>query len=324
MTVTGFQLMFYKRSPLKYWQGDEMNSTTAIAKAFSPATIPAKIRTLFDDLSFAHVAAVHISAATNMLVTIDDIVTQDMLDKVTVLRVLSREPRKFTSLRGIGYLRNLQDVLIEKQPVTRLPEDFATLAKLTSAHFVNCALKSIPDWIGNLTSLTHLNLSSQLPLGSMRGSIPESIGNLTKLESFDVGNNNNLCGKLPDSLARLTALKNLLIQSNGFEDLTVLNAMPATTNMNFVNQALGIFDLGTVRQNSSLTIRLPEIFVQAQTPDDKLYVPSGIEIVGTPGAYLDPNRRDVHLPTSSTGEFDVMLAIHGRLTNVSYRYTVIE
>lgn len=238
-----------------------MTSNTATAKAFSPATIPEKIRTLFDDLSFAHVAAVHISAATNIPVTIEDIVTQDMLDKVTVLSVLSGAPGKFTSLRGIGHLRNLQDVVIENQPVTRLPEDFATLAKLTSAHFINCALKSIPDWIGNLTSLTQLNMSSQLPLGIMRGSIPESIGNLTKLERFDVGNNNNLCGKLPDSLARLTALKNLLIQSNGIEDLTVLNALPSTTNINFRNQALGIFDLGKVRQNSSLTIRLPEIFV---------------------------------------------------------------
>lgn len=301
-----------------------MTSDTAIAKAFSPVIIPAKIRTLFDDLSFAHIAAAHISEATGIPVTIDDVVTQDMLDKVTVLSVLSGAPGKFTSLRGIVHLRNLQNVMIENQPVTRLPEDFGTLAKLTSAHFINSALKSIPDWIGNLTSLTQLNLSSQRPLGIMRGSIPESIGNLTRLERFDVGNNNNLCGKLPDSMARLTALKNLLIQSNGFEDMTVLNAMPSTTNINFHNQALGIFDLGKVRQNNSLTIRLPEIFVQAQTPDDKLYEPSGVQIVGAPGTHLDPNRHDVHLPTGTTGTFEVMLAIHGRLTNVNYRYAVIE
>ena len=322
MTVTGFQSMFYKRSPLKRWQGDDMTSNTANVKVLPHVTIPAPIKTLFGDIKFAHRVAEEISAVTNMLVTVEDTVTQETLDKVTVLRVLSGYPRKFTSLQGIGHLRNLRDVMIESQPVTRLPEDFGTLAKLTSAYFVNCALKSIPDWIGNLTNLTQLNLSSQSPLGIMRGSIPESIGNLKKLERFDVGNNNNLCGKLPDSLAKLTVLKNLLIQSNGFEDLTVLNAMPSTTSINFRNQALGTFDLGNVSQNIPLTIRLSETFVQAQTPGDKLYEPGGVQIVGSPEAYLDENLRDVHLPTDTSGMFEVMLAIHGRLTNVSFRYTV--
>ncbi|PYY72354.1 hypothetical protein CRX42_01350 [Pseudomonas jessenii] len=299
-----------------------MISNAATAKALIPLTIPAPIKTLFDDISFARVAAVHISAATGTPVTIEDTVTQDMLDKVTVLRVMSGDPIKITSLRGIGHLRNLQDVMIEKQFVTRLPEDFGTLAKLTSAYFVNSALKSIPDWVGNLTSLINLNLSSQSPLGIMRGGIPESIGNLTKLERFDVGNNNNLCGKLPDSFARLTSLKDLLVQSNGFEDLTVLNAMPSTTTLNVRNQALGTFELGNVAQNSLLPIRLPEIFVQAQTPGDVLYQQGGVDIVGSPGAYLDENRRYVHLPTNTLGASEVMLAIHGRLTNVSYRYMV--
>jgi hypothetical protein len=314
--------MIYKRVSLNTGKVTDMTSNTVTAKAFTPVTIPAPIKTLFDDISFAQVAAEHISDATGTPVTIEDTVTQDMLDKVTVLRVLSGSPLKITNLRGIGHLRNLQDVMLERQFVTRLPEDFGMLAKLTSAYFINCKLKSIPDWIGNLESLISLNLSSQLPLGIMRGGIPESIGNLTKLERFDVGNNNNLCGKLPDSFARLTALKHLLVQSNGFEDLTVLNEMPPTTSINARNQALGIFELGNVAQNSLLPIRLPEIFVQALTPGDVLYEKDGVEIVGSPGASLDKNHRYVHLPASTSGTFEVMLAIHGRLTNVSYRYTV--
>ena len=299
-----------------------MTKNIAAVKAISSVTVPARIKDLFDDISFAHVAAEHISAATNKDIRVEDVVTQDTLDKVTVLRVLSGYPRKITSLRGIGYLRSLQDVMIEKQFITCLPEDFGTLKKLTSAYFVNSALKLIPDWIGNLKNLTYLNLSSQSPLGIMGGGIPDSIGNLTKLERFDVGNNNNLCGKLPDVFARLPALKNLLVQSNGFEDLTVLNAMPSTVTINIRNQALGIFDLGNVAQNSLLPIRLPEIFVQAQTPGDALYEPGGVQIVGSSDAYLDENLRYVHLPTHTLGTFEVMLAIHGRLTNVSYRYTV--
>lgn len=299
-----------------------MTSKTATAKAFASVTIPAPIKAIFDDISFAHVAAVHISLATSTPVTIEDTVTQDMLDKVTELKVLSGEPRKITSLQGIGYLRNLQDVIIENQFITRLHEDFGTLAKLKSAHFVNSALKSIPDWIGNLTSLTSLNLSSQRPLGIMRGGVPESIGNLINLERFDVGNNNNLCGKLPDSFARLTALKFLLVQSNGFDDLTVLNEMPSTTSINARNQALGLLELGNVARNSLLPIRLPEIFVQAQTPGDVLYDQAGVDILGSPDAYLDQNLRYVHLPTHTPGTSEVMLVAHGRLTTVSYRYNV--
>lgn len=321
MTVKRGQSMFYKRVSLNTGKVTDMTSNTATA-ACTPVKIPAPIKALFDDISFARVAAVHISKATGTPVTIEDTVTQDMLDKVTALRVLSGEPLKITSLRGIGHLHNLEDVMIERQLITRLPEDFGTLAKLKSAYFINCSLKSIPDWIGKLESLISLNLSSQSPLGILRGSIPESIGNLIKLERFDVGNNNNLCGKLPDSFTRLTALKNLLVQSNGFEDLTVLNAMPSTTTINARNQALGIFELGNVAQNSLLPIRLPEVFVQAQTPGDILYEPGGVQIVGSPDAYLDENLRYVHLPTRTPGTFEVMLAIHGRLTNVSYRYTV--
>lgn len=314
--------MFYKRVSLNNGKVTDMTSNTATAKAFTPDSTSVPIKTLFDDISFARVAAEHISKATGTPVTIDDKVTQETLDKVTTLRMLSGEPLKITSLRGIGHLRNLEDVMIERQSITRLPEDFGTLAKLKSAYFINCSLKSIPDWIGKLESLISLNLSSQSPLGIMRGGIPESIGNLLKLERFDVGNNNNLCGKLPDSFARLTALKNLLVQSNGFEDLTVLNNLPSTTTVNAINQALGIFELGNVAQNSLLPIRLPEIFVQAQTEGDVLYEPGGVQIVGSPEAYLDKNLQYVHLPTRTLGTSEVMLAIHGRLTNVSYRYTV--
>ena len=289
----------------------------------SAVKIPAPIKDIFTDRSFAQLAAEHISKATGTPVTIEDTVTQAMLDKVTGLQLLSTAPKRITSLVGIGHLRNLRDVIIEGQPVTRLPEDFGTLAKLASAYFVNCAIKSIPDWIGDLQNLISLNLSSQSPLGTLRGNVPESMGNLKKLERFDVGNNNNLCGKLPNSFARLTALKNLLVQSNGFEDLTVLNALPSTTAINVRNQALGIVELGTVGQNSVLSIRLPEIYVQAQTPGDALYEPGGIDIVGGQGATLEEDKRHVSFPTLALGATEVVLAFHGRLTHVTYRYTVI-
>ncbi|WP_300731449.1 hypothetical protein [Pseudomonas sp.] len=292
------------------------------AKAFTADIIPAPVKDLFADISFAQLVAAAISLATGTPVSVEDTVTQDMLDKVTVFRVLSGEPRKITSLEGIGHLRALREVVIERQFITQLPEDFGTLAHLTSAHFVNSQLKYIPDWIGNLTALTQLNLSSQIPLGIMRGALPESIGNLLKLERLDLGNNNNLTGKLPDSLSKLTLLKNLLVQSNSFEDLTVLNQMPAATVINARNQALGTSDLGTVAKNTPLPIRLPHVFVQVQTQGDILFDPAGIQILGSPGAYLDENHLYVHLPTQTTGLCEVTLGAHGLLTAITYTYRV--
>lgn len=292
------------------------------AKAFTADMIPAPVKDLFSDISFAELVAAAITLATGTPVSVEDTVTQEMLDKVTVFRVLSGEPKKITSLAGIGHLRALKEVVMERQFITHLPEDFATLAHLTTAHFVNSQLKYIPDWIGNLTALTQLNLSSQTPLGIMRGALPESIGNLLNLERLDLGNNTNLTGKLPDSLSRLTHLKNLLVQSNSFEDLAVLNRMPAATVINARNQALGICDLGAVAKDSPLPVRLPHLFVQVQTQGDILYEPAGVQIIGNSNAYLDENHQYIHLPTQAAGSFEVTLGAHGLLTTITYTYRV--
>lgn len=295
------------------------------AKVFTDTIIPAPVKDLFADISFAQLVAAAITLATGTPVSVEDTVTQEMLDKVTVFRVLSGEPKIITSLEGIGHLRALQEVVIERQFITQLPNDFGTLANLTTAHFVNSQLKYIPDWIGNLTALTQLNLSSQSPLGIMRGALPTSLGNLTNLERLDLGNNNNLTGTLPESMIKLVKLKNLLVQSNSFEDLTILNAIrdanPAVV-INARNQALGIVDLGSVTKDSTLPVKLPQVFVQVQTPGDILYEPAGIQIIGNPGAYIDENFLYIHLPTHTAGPQEVTLGAHGLLTNITYTYTV--
>jgi internalin A len=68
-------------------------------------------------------------------------------------------------------------------------------------------LVSVPEWLGNLTTLTRLDLSrNQLT------SVPEWLGNLTTLSTLDLSRNR--LASLPESLGDLTALTTLDLSRN--------------------------------------------------------------------------------------------------------------
>jgi len=65
----------------------------------------------------------------------------------------------------------------------------------------NC-LTTLPEWIGELTSLERLNLGTNLELTAL----PESLGQLTRLEWLNLRMNRALT-KLPESFGQLGALR---------------------------------------------------------------------------------------------------------------------
>ncbi|PHT35989.1 hypothetical protein CQW23_23689 [Capsicum baccatum] len=67
----------------------------------------------------------------------------------------------------------------------------------------------IPETLGNLKPLYHLNFSHN----ALTGRLPKSLGKLTQLESLDVSVN-QLSGRIPDELASLTFLSFLNLSFN--------------------------------------------------------------------------------------------------------------
>jgi Leucine-rich repeat (LRR) protein len=105
---------------------------------------------------------------------------------------------------------------------------------------------TIPDSIGELTGLRHLDLSNL----RLNGSLPESVGALTNLEYFDISGNPELTGSLPDAFNEMTQLRVLRA------DHCQLTGLPSSVNQlsNLEYLSLSYNDLSTLPQDmGSLT-----------------------------------------------------------------------
>ncbi|MBR3929722.1 MAG: leucine-rich repeat domain-containing protein [Clostridia bacterium] len=155
--------------------------------------------------------------------SIEQYVTQAELDTITSFRIFSSYGTP-GDLTGIGYLRNLEEILIDHNNSsgftgTAFPEDFYTLKKLKKLYAWECAdwrknnINYISPEIGNMTSLEYIGLGyAQIT------HLPDEICNLTNLETLALGN--TLLTELPENIGNLTKLKSLNISN------TQITALP--------------------------------------------------------------------------------------------------
>jgi len=91
--------------------------------------------------------------------------------------------------------------------LTAVPDWVGNLTALTTLNLYGNQLTAVPDWVGNLTALTTLNLSrNQLT------AVPDWVGNLTALTTLNLSDNQLTA--VPDSVGNLTALTELYLSSN--------------------------------------------------------------------------------------------------------------
>ena len=91
-----------------------------------------------------------------------------------------------------------------------LPDTLGNLTSLEELALLSNQLRGpIPDTLGNLTSLVVLGLS----INELSGPIPDTLGNLTNLERLYL-DQNELSGPIPDTLGNLTSLERLTFFQN--------------------------------------------------------------------------------------------------------------
>ncbi|PNF41227.1 E3 ubiquitin-protein ligase LRSAM1, partial [Cryptotermes secundus] len=160
------------------------------------------------------------------------------LCKVFRKEALYLQENQLTSLAGGGTLQDLsmlQILDLHSNSFVYLPDEIRLLWNLRVLNISSNQLKLLPDSVGQLEKLHILNTSS-----NHLKALPDSIGNLKCLQHLDLRDNKQL-KVLPASLARLTGLKDLALDSRRFEYPPEEIAMRGTVGiMQFLSEELGM------------------------------------------------------------------------------------
>lgn len=95
---------------------------------------------------------------------------------------------------------------------------------------------TIPTWLGSISSLTLLDLQSNM----LNGTIPSQIGTLQNIQYLFL-NNNSLTGTIPTSFRELSNSKQISLDSNSFNGS--LESIICDTNGNFLNSVMQLHDV---------------------------------------------------------------------------------
>jgi internalin A len=118
--------------------------------------------------------------------------------------------------------------------LSELPPEIGNLTSLTYLDLRVNKLNTLPESIGNLTNLTFLNLSD-----NQLNTLPDSIGNLTSLTSLYLWNNQ--LNTLPDSIGNLTSLTSLYLCNNQLNILpNSIGKLRNLTSLNLSDNQLNI------------------------------------------------------------------------------------
>lgn len=134
---------------------------------------------------------------------------------------------------GVRNLKDVVDLDLSVNGLTRVPEWIGELTQLTRLNLYGNRIEALPESIGNLVNLVELNLGD-----NQLTSVPASIGRLTALTRVDL--DRNRISALPGSIGRLSRLVRLELFANRLTDLPASTArLHALTRLDLGRNPLG-------------------------------------------------------------------------------------
>ncbi|KAJ6882795.1 disease resistance protein RGA4 isoform X1 [Populus alba x Populus x berolinensis] len=169
-----------------------------------------------------------------LTVDVNDLREATVETSIERVRHLSMMPKETSSPVSIHKAKGLRSLLIDTRDPSlgaALPDVFKQLTCIRSLNLARSSIKQIPNEVGKLIHLRHLNLAFCMVLESL----PETMCDLCNLQSLDV----TLCRslkELPKAIGKLTKLRHLQIYGSrvafipkGIERITCLRTLDRFT-----------------------------------------------------------------------------------------------
>ncbi|XP_068656710.1 receptor protein-tyrosine kinase CEPR1 [Aristolochia californica] len=227
---------------------------------------------------------------TNLTGSVPDLSPLESLKVINLsFNILSGHfPVSFTNLTS------LEVVDFNENPdfsMWKLPKEITKLQKLKSMILMTCSLYgTIPDFIGNLTSLYDLELSGNYLVGSipreigqlknlrllelyynqLSGTLPEELANLSRLTDIDASVN-RLTGMIPEGICRLPKLRVLQLYNNsltGGIPQVIGNSTTLTTLSLYENSLTGELPPNLGKFSKLIVLDVSENRLRGQLPPD--------------------------------------------------------
>ena len=145
---------------------------------------------------------------------------------------LNCEYRLIEKIQGIGYLTEVTSLYLGNNQIKTLPDEIEDLVSLTLLNLENNEFIEINEKIGEVISLATLDVS-----GNQIETLPDELSGLTALTSLDISNNS--ISALPSNIKELNGLLTVDASNNAIESLPAnIRFLTSLTSLDLGNNEL--------------------------------------------------------------------------------------